>query len=119
MRVTINHREETRGMLKKKTFCAVEVAVQFSEEEKQIIDMWDLGAYVILERLTPADQDGDIHDGSPLTLDLLLMGTSSYVAGTPLAAKNYHEEVKNGLETLKGFIMANADIENKHETFEL
>jgi hypothetical protein len=116
MRVTIKHREETRGMIKKAKLCVVDVSVQFTEEERQIIDMWELSGYVIMERDPPV---GSESDNSRLSLYNVLHSTDAYVAGTPFGAKIYHEEVKASMETLKEFIMANAGIENKHETFEV
>lgn len=119
MRVTISHREETRGMLKKTKLCAVEVSVQFSEEEKQIIDMWDLGGFIVVERRSPADLEVNEEIGYPLRISHLLSGKETYVVGTPHMAKIFHEELKESLENLKEFITANAGIENKSETFEL
>ncbi len=54
-----------------------------------------------------------------LTVNKLIKGEDTYFNGTPVEAKEYEELLKNGLVTLKGWIVGNAEVEKATASFEL
>jgi hypothetical protein len=138
VRVSIEHTQETKGLLRKTTFYIVCLTVEFSEEEKSIIQQRKLERDIILERGAPANVDEEKHANRGLlskaitaatkgldanhfhlTIGKLLAGTDRYALATPLEAKEYEAEIKDKLTALKGYIMGNARIEEKSSSFEL
>jgi hypothetical protein len=138
MRVNIEHKTETKGLLRKTTFHIVALAVDFSDEEKAIIKERKLEHDVVLERDVPANVDEEKHaergllakvvtaavkgrdaNHFHLTIGKLLNGVDLYALATPLEAKEYEAELKERLTSLKGYIMGNAGIEEKTSSFEL
>lgn len=141
MKVSIEHKEKTTGMLRKTTFHGVEVSVTFSEEERSIIEQRDLKYDVVLERgysadiseskamaqenrglgrkLLTAAISGVDANTTHLTISKLMKGPDLFYLSTPLDAKAYEDQLKDGLVTLKGYIVGNEGIEEKSTSFEL
>ena len=141
MKVTINHVQKTSGMIRKTTFHGVSVQVQFNAEELAVIHERQLEKDVIMERGYPADMsDGQIEKHANkglgrkllsaavsgtdslhfhLTVNKLMKGEDTYYLGTPMEAKAYEEELKEGLVKLKNWIVGNAAVETETASFEL
>ena len=138
MRVQIEHKTETKGLLRKTTFHIVALTVEFSDEEKAIVRERKLERTVILERDVPANVDEDKHaergllakvvtaavkgrdaNHFHLTIGKLLNGVDQYALATPLEAKEYEAELAEVLAKLKAYIMENAGVEQKSSSFEL
>jgi hypothetical protein len=141
MKVTINHVQKTSGMIRKTTYHGVAVKVDFNTEELAVIRERKLEHDIIMDRGYPADMsDGQIEKhankglGSKLLkaavsgkdalhFDLsvakLMKGEDVYFLGTPMEAKAYEEELKEGLVKLKNWIVGNADVEKETTSFEL
>lgn len=124
MKIDIEHREETSGWINKKTYYVVDLRITFSEEEMQIVKQRKLENVVILERGVPANRDRSKFRGMEDVFDLRIgkfaRGESdSYAFATPLEAKEYDAELREKLPELKSFIMENAEIEQKSDSFEL
>ncbi|MDA4846418.1 hypothetical protein [Hoeflea poritis] len=120
MHVTIEHREDIQGGIFKKTkICVVVVTVQFSDEERHIIDEWKLEEYPVMDRNPPPGSDSDHAYLYTLTISNLLRGPDAHPVANPVEAKYYHRLLRENLETLKEYIGGNAAIEARSETFEL
>lgn len=138
MKVDIGHIEKSQGLIFKKTLYGVALTVTFSEEEREIITSRRLEHDRILERGAPADVNAEKHarrgvarklatvatgGRDALTFDLtvakLLKGTDTYFFDTPLEAKEYTEQLRVILPRFKQYIVENAGIEEKRESFEL
>ena len=125
MRVTIDHKQSTSGLIRKTTTFEVHTTVQFSEEERATLRTRKLGKTIIMERKPGVyslhyqkdySSEGDRYD---LKIDDLVKGTDIYRCPTPLDAKVYDEKLKNSLRTLKGYLEGNADAVSGSTTFEL
>lgn len=124
MQVNIEHSEFEKGLLKKTTYYKIDLTIQFSEEEKQIIKERDLAkTLTIMERDVPAHEKpskyAGIEDLCDLRLARLLNDTDSYVVATPLEAKQYDPALKEKLVALKEYIEENREVEEKSSSFEL
>ena len=141
MKVSINHREKTIGMLRKTTLHGVEVAVTFSEEERSVIESRDLKYDVVLERghsadvsdakaeakesrglgrrLLTAAVSGKDANWTALTINKLVAGPDLFFLTTPLEAKTYEAELKDRLVQLKDYITGNTAVEETSTSFEL
>lgn len=121
MKIDIKHTERQAGLFKKKTYYDVTVDVKFTEEEKHIIEKQELRRQVLLERERPADRnDGKVHDDVWwLEVFQLLKKPNVYTLATPLEAKTYENDVIASLKNLKGYLDANASVENKSTSLEL
>ena len=141
MKVTINHVQKKTGMIRKTTHHGVSVRVDFSAEERAVIQERKLEKYGIMERGYPSDMsDGAIekHESKglgrklltaavagadalhfDLTIGKLMRGEDVYFLSTPIEAKNYEAELKDRLVQLKDFIVGNAEVERETESFEL
>jgi hypothetical protein len=128
MRVTIKHEtvERKKGLFSKQSLPAVTVHVEFSEEEKHIINSSDLKEAVLVERPVPPDADQKYAAQHPedhwvfhLRVDHLLKGPNTFCFPATGAARDYEEEVKDALRRLKDHIEHNAPQENKSTSFEL
>lgn len=141
MKVSIEHTEKTTGVLRKTTLHGVQVHVQFSEEEKAVIEGRDLWYDVVLERGYSADVsdskaikqenrglgrallnaavNGRDANSTNLTINKLVKGPDLFFLETPLEAKAYEDQLKNGLVTLKDYIVGNERVEEKSSSFEL
>ncbi len=141
MKVTINHVQKTAGLIRKRTFHGVSVKVEFNGEELAVIRERHLDKDIILERGYSADlSDGQIEkqesrglgksllkaavSGSDalhthLTVNKLMKAEDVFFLGTPVEAKQYEADLKNGLVTLKEWIVGNAEVEKETASFEL
>ncbi|MEL6314255.1 MAG: hypothetical protein AAFQ60_09465 [Pseudomonadota bacterium] len=141
MKVSIEHVEKTTGMLRRKTLHGVQVHVEFSEEERAVIDQRGLKWDVVLERGYSADVSnakaekmenrglgrallnaavsGKDANTTHLTINKLMKGPDLYFLTTPLEAKGYEDALKEKLVTLKGYIVGNEGVEEKSTSFEL
>lgn len=141
MKVSIEHKEKTTGMLRRTTLHGVEVSIKFSDEELAVIETRDLKYDVVLERGYSADVtdakaikqenrgmgrrllnaavNGADANTTHLTINKLMKGPDLFYLTTPLEAKAYEDELKEGLVQLKGYIVGNEGIEEKASTFEL
>lgn len=122
MKVTITHSTTTQGLMRKTTYFNVAVAVQFSTEERGVIERYDLGVLEVLERQPPATARGgaDSERGLyNLTVAGLLRGENTYLCATPLEAKSYDSELRDALPKLKAYLDANAMPRTGSDTFEL
>ena len=136
MRATITHGKTTSGLLKKTTYHAVEVTVQFTAEERSIITTNGLQGTIVLERSIPAhlnttksvagfinnkivEKTGG-HDNGRYNLFIgnLLEGTDSYSLDTPLEAKVYEGSIEDALGQLKRYIDGNTPITETTKTLE-
>lgn len=128
MKVSIDHKEVSHGLVFKTQFTAVVVSVTFSDEEKAIIQQRKLSKYIVLERGPDAylRSKFEVKDpkhlaslgGLDLSIANLLKGPDTYECQTPMHAKEYEGKVTEALKTLKGFIMGNAQKEES-KSFEL
>lgn len=141
MKVTINHVQKTAGLIRKTTFHGVSVQIAFNAEELAVINERELGGDVILERGYPADMSdmaaekhanrglgrrlltaavsGADANNFDLTVNKLMKGEDTYFLSTPMEAKAYENEMKDGLVKLKNWIVGNADVEKETSSFEL
>ena len=141
MKVTINHVQKTAGLIRKTTFHGVAVKVEFNAEELAVIQERKLGGDIVLERGYPADMSdmaaekhanrglgrklltaavsGADANNFHLTVNKLMRGEDVYHFGTPVEAKEYEDQLKAGLVTLKDWIVGNASVETKTASFEL
>lgn len=119
MRVSIEHREKTVGLIFTKTVYEVVLTVNFSEEEQEAIRKHDLGDTIVLKRrvdathknrdnLNPELFDALI-DGAHLRIKNLTAGRpDSYACATPREAKEYEAELQDAMPRLKAYIVDNA-----------
>jgi hypothetical protein len=141
MKVTVNHVQKTSGLIRKTTFHGVSVKVEFNTEELAIISERKLGHDIVLERGYPADMSdmaaekhanrglgrrlltaavsGKDANDFHLSANKLIKGEDIYFLGTPMEAKAYEEELKDGLVKLKTWIVGNSEVETETTSFEL
>ena len=125
MRVSIDHKEKSTGLVFKKPAFAVNVNVQFSEEEKAIINTRKLKDYIVLRREhsfnsavrnDPTYQDDDIKPH--LRVKSLMKGSDSYDLPDPVRAKEYEQHLVDALKTLKSFLEGSHSV-GESRTFDL
>ena len=137
MKVKIEHTEQSKGMLRKTTYYGVKVQVEFSAEERAIIEKRNLWNDRVLDRDADALTDEDKHEQKGLARKLAQAAISgkdslnfhltvrklgngdTYWLTSPVLAKDYEAQVKDGLVELKDYIMGNEKIEQKSDSFEL
>ena len=141
MKVTINHTQKATGMLRKTTHHGVAVRVQFNTEELAVIRERQLEKDVILERgyssdasdrqmqkdasrgvgktLLKAAVSGFDSMSTHLTVTKLMNGEDVFFVSTPMEAKEYEAQLKDGLVRLKGWIEGNKEVETETASFEL
>ena len=141
MKVSIDHKEKSVGMLRRSTLHGIEVHIQFSEEELAVIEARDLKYTTVLERGYSADVsetkaikqenrglgrailnaavNGKDANTTNLTINKLMRGPDLYYVTTPLEAKAYEDQLKEQLVVLKGYIVGNEQVEEKSSSFEL
>ncbi len=138
MQVSIKNVEKKKGMVRSKKFYGVELTVNFSQEELAIIKERNLAKTIIVERDRSVEQGerstteigvvtglakAALKGTHTLTDHLTLAGllknpTDTHFFTKPSDAKEYVEDVKNGLTDLKGYIEGNAEV-GGDESFEL
>ena len=121
MKITIEHDTVTLGLFRKKTHYRVKCTVQFSQEELHVIKSKDLGDKIVLNRppmsVLNSAPDADI---DALRIRHFISGKGdTHTFATPGEARDYDEEVKEGLPKLKAFIENNSDIKETKTSFEL
>ena len=127
MKVDITHGELSSGLVFKKKFPTVTVAVQFSEEELQIIKQRKLKNYIVLERGIPPHlvkkeelKPGKYHENHfHLTLKDLMKKPDTYALRQISEAKDYEALLKEALAGIKAFIVDNESLESTSTSFEL
>lgn len=141
MKVSIEHQEKSAGVLRRKTLHGVKVHVQFSQEELAVIESRNLKYTTIMDRGYSADVshrkavkqesrslgrmvvnaavNGKDANWTDLTINKLMKGPDLFFLETPLEAKAYEDQLKNGLVTLKDYIVGNEGVEEKTSSFEL
>jgi len=127
MRVTIDHKESTTGLLRRKTLYEIHTTVQFSSDELNTIRTRKLSGTIVLERRPGADKDGKfsayeleaLGDAFDLKIGDLAKGADVYRVDSPLAAKTYDAELKDALKNLKAYLEGNAKPIQGSTTFEL
>lgn len=127
MRVNIEHKETTTGLIFRKGVHSVVLTVSFTEEERAVIHKHRLQDTIIVERRLPnfrlkgMDRETyeNLKDTYHLKISNLLKGPDTWTVETPLDAKVYDEEVRAALPRLKSYIEGNATPVKKSETFEL
>lgn len=138
MKVDIKPVEKSKGMVFKKTLHGVQLSVQFTEEEKAIIDERKLELTILMERGIPADVDPEKYQkrgllrnaataaisgidsiGFHLTFRKLLKGPDTYFFDTPIEAKGYIQELKEEVLPLaKSYLEGNKETADA-DSFEL
>ena len=126
MRVAIEHKEAVSGLIKKVPQVEVTAVVQFSEEERAIINSWNLGDVIVVERQMDAqraakhkgDQYGAQAPYEHLRIGQLTQGPDRYLFDTPHDAKVYQEQLVEGLKTLKAYL-ANCASLAEPQSFEI
>ena len=126
MRVTINHFEKQRGLVRRKTLYGIGCKVDFSDEEKQIIKQRKLGDYIILQwPVNEAQNDLKFCAEHGVTTNNLkiedLNGKTGvgHVFPIPTDARQHEQNLTEALKTMKEFVMANAEMEKGSTSFEL
>lgn len=141
MKVSIQHKEKTQGLLRRSTLHGIEVHVTFSEEERSIINARGLKYDSVFERGFSADVpptkaekqanrslgrallnaavNGKDANTTNLTINKLMQGPDVFYLTTPLEAKEYEAALTDRLVGLKDYIMANEGVEEKSSSFEL
>lgn len=141
MKVNIEHKEKTVGMLRRSTLHGVGVNVQFSEEELAVIEGRGLKYDIVLERGYSADVsdakankqenrgmarsllnaavNGADANTTNLTINKLMKGPDLFFLATPLEAKGYEDVLMEKLVQLKDYIVGNEGVAEKATAFEL
>ena len=109
MRVAITHHTIRKGWLFKTMYYAVDCAVHFSHEEKQIIRQRTLEKSILLARRPATARVDDRDEQFALSVADLITGTDRHLCATPGHAKLYQEELLVALEQLKTWVSFNAE----------
>lgn len=128
MRVTIRAVEKSMGIMHRRNLHGIECLVEFSEEEKQIIDTRQLASNILLTREWSADVNPEKketrstasrlvtslvngHDANDphLTIRKLLRGPETYYQNNVGDAKAYELELREALRMCKGWLETNTD----------
>ena len=128
MRVNIEHRNKTVGLLRKVTQYDVLLTVDFSEEERAIIKEFHLENTCILEReidsirrrgFTPKEMI-DLADEFNLTVRGLLRDhTDTFTFDQYMDARNYEVRVTEALKRLKDYLTTHTLRFENSKSFEL
>lgn len=123
MKIDIEHEEVRKGLVFKKTYHMVKCRVQYSEEERAIIDKADIEDVIVMERPPSAELDPR-PDDDPAWYFLRIGhfikgGWNEYCTLSPSDAKIYEQELIGSLKELKEYIQQNAGIEETTTSFEL
>lgn len=122
MRVSIEHTEIQKGMLRKKTYHRITFDVGFNEEELQVIKENELKTMIVHE--TEPSASISVSPKEPAEafykrVSHFMDGAYSHDCKTILDAKVYEANITEGLRALKAVIDGNKEIEEKSSTFEL
>lgn len=104
MRVTVTHHELKKGIVFRRVLFDVHIQVQFSEEERYLIEKHGLEDVIVLERDPPPDYN--LHeDDDPRMFHLytedLMKGVCKYACLDAPSAKGYEHAVLEELKLLK------------------
>jgi hypothetical protein len=118
MRITIHHRDRTRGLFRPFRQIEVSVSVHFSEVEHHVIRFRQLGDFVVLTRQpdTLTARRRDFFGFSPtepsdlLVRDLLRPRPARFLCDTPAHAKIYERSLADALQRLKFFLADNESV---------
>ena len=124
MRVEIEHKEDKRGVLRKKIYQSVWVTVHFTPEQLETIKANDLADLIIMERDVPPTSAKDahlFHEGAyNLTVKTLLGGKiDRYSCVSVAAAKQYEEQLLTQLRALKEYLEESSTPVEGTRSFEL
>ena len=110
MRVSISHQDVRRGLLFKKTYYEVHLAVAFTHEEKQIIRQRGLLKTKLADR-RPADARVDDRDEKfELRVEHIIDGkTDRFLCANPSKAKIYEEILLDVFAQMKLWLDDNAE----------
>jgi len=137
MKVSIAHTEKKKGMIFSTRYYGVTVHVEFSEEEKAIIEERGFANETVVVRDYSADVDAEAIESRglgrkllsaavsgadslnpSLTIQKLLNGPDTHYFESYLEAQEYENEFKTSLKNVKDGMMAHAE-GPQDSTFEL
>lgn len=131
MKVSFDHRETTTGLIFQKQAFEVRTTVEFTAEERAILQHQNLSDYVVLDREPSAtiQRRYKNHEAAILQANKdqgffalrvkdLLKGPDVYDCNTVVEAKAYERDVTEGLKKLKNAIAISATAPTS-KTFEL
>ncbi len=127
MRVSIDHREITTGLLRRTTQYEVVTKVDFSDEELAVIRHRRLEDTIVLERVPDRihaskftqQELADLADQWHLKIKSLMKRSPDvHTLDTPIEAKQYEQDLTGALRNLKAYIEGNATLAGA-KTFEL
>ena len=120
MRVTIDHSEFKEGLIFKTRYHAVDVKVEFNEEEKAIVKKNQMADLVLLERTNEAHRGPkDEHYSVEVQLKAFMKRKPDrHVVKDPLEAREYDAIVREVLGNLKEHLVAGGE-PLESSTFEL
>src|SRR5580693_1655709 len=101
MEVTITHSSKIEGLMRKVEYYDVTISVHFSEDEYAVIQRYELGHVLVLERKPPANMRSRSQETGVWDLKLANLSRNTYSCATPLEAKNYDAELRDALPKLK------------------
>lgn len=111
MRVKIQHVESRQGWPFSRPCHEVQLTVDFTHEEKQIIRQRDLVDHHILERVPFDVQPDDEPDWYTLKVGHLLMRRpDKFRLKTPSDAKTYVAQLQEAMHVLKAWLDENAEL---------
>lgn len=109
MRISIEHHLIRQGWLFRTTYHAVRTEAHFTHEETQIIRQHRLGSTTLLERRPASARVDDRGEQFVLQVGHLVAGPDLFLTANPSAAKQYHAELLQALDTLKAWLSDNAE----------
>jgi len=120
MYVNLCHTTKRSGLVFKRSYFGVQLSVQLTEVEAQVVGDQQLEDLILLQRNPPAD----IPDGHPdrfhLRLRHFINGKSdTYYLGTISQAKDYEQYLVEALEDLKGILTDSEEVTEPKRSFEL
>ncbi len=116
MRVHIEHKEKSAGLLRGVRQVEVIAYVEFSEEELSVITSRQLEDFVVLHRtpnsrlagkLAPEEAEQWEQDFSLTIGDLMNQMPDRFTVDTPADGKTYQARLTDALRQLKSFLMDN------------
>ena len=120
MYVNLSHTTKRSGLVFKRSYYGVQLSVQLSEVEAQVVGDQQLEDLIVIQRYPPAD----IPDGHPdrfhLRLKHFTNGKSdTYFMGTISEAKDYEKFLVEALEDLKNVLTNSEEVIDQSRSFEL
>lgn len=110
MRIDIRHEEVREGLVFKTTWHDVCVTVDFTHEERQIIQQRNLGSQVLLERAPAGANIDDDPDWYAFKVGHLLeRKPDRHRTANPADAKLYESQLLDALQLMKDWLAINAE----------